>query len=260
MISCKKVFFFGITIGLFVISLTPQLGSASSIWSETFDRLDSGTWVTGSCRIDDGRLRGMTIDSTHAERKTLALTESIWAYRNSTVAVGTWKLDLEEMGGWTIEKSINDMTRVYFILIGTPTDTISYLALSFRHASSTEGNFLSYRIEKYYNNAVTYLDTYSGEPKATTLGILHHFAITRNTAGIISVYLNDTMILHGIDTDITTTQNFGLYTRVDWTFDNIEMSDSVETNGDSSLILITTGIGSSVALIIVAVLIKHRES
>lgn len=258
--SNKKFFCLYITVALLLVSLTPDLGSTTSVWSETFDELDSRIWTTESCRIQDGQLRGMEIDSTHAERKTLALTETIWAYRNSSVMVGTWKLDLEEIGGWIIEKSINDMTRIYFILIGTPTDTISYLALSFRHTSSTEGNFLSYRIEKYYDDAVTYLDTYSGEAKETTIGILHHFTITRTSDGLISVYLNNTRILHAVDSDITTTEHFGLYTRVDWALDNIEVSNIVDSTEGIPLSLLATGIGSSFALIAIVFWIKRRES
>ena len=256
----KKICYLGMVVGLMFISLTPQFCSATTVWTETFDRIDSGIWTTESCRLEDGRLRGMAIDSTHAERKTLSLSESIWAYRNSTVSVGTWKLDLEEMGSWMIEKSINDMTRVYFMLEGTPTDTISYLALSFRHASSMDGKFLSYRIEKYCDDIVEYLDTYSGEPRDTTIGILHHFVITRTLDGLISVYLNGTQILRAVDTDVTMAQHFGLYTRVDWALDNIEVSDLVETSGDSSLFLIIAGIGSSITLIALVLFIRSRES
>ena len=93
----KDLFYLGIVIGLFFISSTPKLSSATLVWSESFDAIDFGIWTTESCKIVDGRLRGMEIDSTHSERKTLSLSETIWAYRNNTVSVGTWKFDLEEI-------------------------------------------------------------------------------------------------------------------------------------------------------------------
>lgn len=151
------------------------------------------------------------------------------------------------------------MTRVYFLTSDTPTDMNSYLALSFRHASSTEGNFFSYRIERYYHDVVTYLDTYSGDPRESTIGILHHFAITRTSDGLISVYLNDTQILHAVDAEITTTQYFGFYTRVDWALDNIEVFDSIETNTGFPLVPVAAGVGIPIALIVLVLLIRRRK-
>jgi hypothetical protein len=245
-------------IALIFLSSTPQLGSAALVWSEDFDELDSGIWTTNACRLEDGRLRGIECNASREERLKFSQSDSILAYRNSTLSVGTWTLELEEIGGWPIQKSINDMTRVYFMIPDVPTDIESYLALSFRHASSSEWNFFNYRIEKYYDSAVTFLDTHSGEAKETTVGILHQFAITRTSDGLISVYLNGTQILQAVDTDITTTQYFGFYTRIDWALDNIEAFDSIEPIGDLSLVLAAVGVGIPVVLVAVVLLIRRR--
>ncbi|MFX1483330.1 MAG: hypothetical protein ACFFCP_09095 [Promethearchaeota archaeon] len=256
----KTVLCLSIMFTLLALSFTPQICSASLVWSEPFDELDSGIWIAQSCRLQDGRLRGIDANTSWLERKVFPLSDSIIAYRNSSISVGTWKLELEEMGGWDIEKSINDMTRVYFMLSGTPTDVDSYLALSFRHASSTDGSFFSYRIEKYVDGVVTLLNTYSGEAKETTVGILHQFTITRSSNGLISVYLNGTQILRAVDTDITTTQYFGLYTRIDWALDNIEVFDSIELGSGPPLALVAAGLGISIVLVAVALLAKRQSS
>ncbi|MFW9869530.1 MAG: hypothetical protein ACFFFO_07285 [Candidatus Thorarchaeota archaeon] len=256
--SRKIVFCLSIVTALLILSSTPQLGCSVLVWSETFDDLDSGIWNTQSCRLEDGRLRGMEINASRQERLSLSIGDSILAYRNSTISFGTWKLELEEIGNWPIQKSINDMTRVYFMIPDVPTDIDSYLALSFRHASSTEKRFFSYRIEKYFDSKVTLLDTYSGEAEETTIGILHQFAITRTSDGLITIYLNGTQILQAVDTDITTTQYFGFYTRVDWALDNIEVFDSIETSSEIPLVLVTVSLGFLTALVAVVLFIRRR--
>lgn len=253
----KNILYLSIVVALLILSSTPQLVSATLAWSESFNELDSRIWATQSCRLVDGRLRGMEMNATRQERLRFAQNDSILVYRHSNISVGTWTLELEEIGDWFIQKSINDMTRVYFMLPDEPKHIESYLALSFRHASSTEGNFFNYRIEKYFDGVATLLDSYSGEARQTTIGILHQFAITRTTDGLISVYLNGTQILQAVDTDVTTTQYFGFYTRVDWALDNIEVFDSIEMGGGVPLFLVAV-VGISVALVAVALVIRRR--
>ena len=75
-----------------------------------------------------------------------------------------------------------------------------------------------------------------------------------NSIGLISVKLNGTQILQAIDTDITTTQYFGFYTRIDWALDNIAVYDS---NGELPIGLMIAGVGIP-AVVIALVLIKRR--
>ena len=243
----NNALYLGIVIAILIIASTPQLSSAALVWSEDFVELGP-EWTTANCEIVDECLHGIT-------------EGSISAYCSSNISVGTWMLELKEIGDWvTVELggTWSDYTRVYFLSPDVPTYPESYMALSFKHASNAEGSYFIYRIEKYFDSVVTFLDQYSGPPEETTIGILHQFAITRTSDGLMSVYLNGTQILQAVDTDITTTEYFGFYTRIDWALDNIEVFDSIEIGGGLPLVLVAAGVGVAVAVIAVVLLIRRR--
>lgn len=238
----KKELCLGIVIALITLSFIPQLCSAALVWSESFEDLND--WCTAYCKLEDGRLRG-------EEGFGISL------YRSSTVSAGTWKIELELIEDW-VTGGIYDRTRVYFMSPEPLNITTSFLSLTLRPASTTDGTYFSYTIEKSLNAIHTQLDTYDGEVKATTIGILHRFAITRTTEGLITVYLNDTQILQAADTDITTTQYFGFWTLDDWAVDNIEVFDSIEVGGGLPWLLIAAGVGVPIILIAAALLIRRK--
>ena len=241
----RKVLYLSIVTALVLLASTPQLSSAALVWSEDFVELGP-KWTTNNCGIVDECLHGIT-------------EGAVSAYCSSNISVGTWMLELKEIGDWvTVGGTWGDYTRVYFLSPDVPTYAESYMALSLKHASNAEGSYFTYRIEKYFDSVVTFLDQYSGPPEETTIGILHQFAITRTSDGSISVYLNGTQILQAVDTDITTTEYFGFYTRIDWALDNIEVFDSIEMGGGLPLVLVAVGVGVTVVVIAVVLLIRRR--
>ena len=232
-----------IVVALITLSVLPQLGSATLVWSETFDELDSEIWSTIWGELEGGCLRGI-------------VDEGISIYRNSAVTDGTWKFELRKMTDWTVSPSV-DNCHIYFICIDVPSLSQEYIALTLKQSFSGETEVTTYSIDKY-DGSHSYLDTYTGEAITTVIGVLHRFAITRTAGGLISVYLNDSLILQATDTDMTDTEYFGFWTRDDWAFDNIEVYDSIEIGSGSPLILLAAGAGVVVVVIAVVLFVKRR--
>ena len=230
-------------VGVFVCA--PLEASAALVWSETFDELDSEVWTTLlSCKLEDGALRGFYGDHISAVR----------AYHPSNISVGTWKFDLTEFDEFNGEL---DDCKVYFISPGLPTSS-EYYAFSLTHAASAEGMAYSFSLEKYtYDAPHVALDTCVGETRPEMYGVLHHFAITRTSDGHMSVYMNSTLILDAIDTDLNSTEYFGFYTWDDWAFDNVAVYETIEMGGDYTPMLI--GVASVAAVAIIALVFWRRK-
>jgi hypothetical protein len=227
------------------LAFTPIQSSATLVWSETFDELNHETWTTLlACRLEDGALRGVDGDHISAVR----------AYHPSNVSVGTWKFDLTECNSFDEEL---DVCKIFFMSPEKP-DYSDYYAFSLAHYGGPEGMKYSYTLEKYTEGIPKIiLDTHIGETRPTWVGVLQHFAITRLIDGQMSVYLNSSLILHVVDTDINSTEYFGFYTWDDWAFDNVSIYDTIEIGGDLTPFLI----GSFVLIpIIIAafVLVRRR--
>ena len=138
--------------------------------------------------------------------------------------------------------------KIYFMSPEKPDYSVSY-ALTLVQASSAGGDRYSYTLEKWYDSFKTNLDNHLGDSQSTVKNMLHHFTITRQSSGLISVYLNSTLIFQATDTDITTTEYFGFFTWDDWAFDNVSVYDTIEIGGDLPLIAIGAVVGVPITLI-----------
>lgn len=248
-IGSRRILGLGTLTLICILGFTPAPVSASLVWSETFDELNEDYWHCVACQLIDGVLRG------EQQPSNVQLDRSaVRAYRLSNVSTGTWKFDLTEIGEWGEEL---DIMKIFFISPIYP-DNSDYYALSLVHASSEDGYSYSYKIEKWYNSHKTILDTYIGKPKPSVKGTLQHLAITRQSNGLISIYLNSTLILRVTDNDITTTGYFGFYTWDDWALDNIYVYDSIEI-GNNLPSLIVGALTIGLVAIAIVLFIKRRN-
>jgi hypothetical protein len=234
---------------LCLIAYTPLQGSAGLVWSETFDELNPEVWTTLlSCKVEDGALRGIQSEAPHH-------ISAVRASRVSNTSVGTWKFELTDMRTWDEEL---DVCKVFFMSPGDPTYD-DYYALSINHAGGQEGERYVYTIEKYLvGSPFVILASHVGETRTSTVGLLHRFAITRTANGRMSVYLNSSLILSVVDTDITETTIFGYYTWDDWAFDNVYVYDSIELGGQLTVLFIGMVVLGIVAIIAV-VIVRRRQ-
>jgi hypothetical protein len=227
------------------LMFTSIQSSAALVWSESFDELNSEVWTTLlSCRLEDGALRGVDGDHISAVR----------AYRPSNISVGTWKFELTECNDFDEEL---DICRIYFMSSGNPTYS-DYYAFNIVHAGGEEGERYSYSLEKYTEGIPRIiLDVHIGETRPTNVGVLQQIAITRTADGQMAVYLNSSLILHAVDTDITSTEYFGLYTWDDWAFDNVYAYDTIEIGGDITPIVV--GAAAVITIAVAAVVLSRRK-
>lgn len=246
---------FLIAIGLFCITglacaagLT-QTADGAIVWTENFDELNFDIWTTQSCTVEDGTLRGVP-----PPPPPYHISAAI-AYRESSVAVGTWKFDFLEKAEWSEEL---DIGRVYFMSSELEAVNWTYYCLSITHGGGVDGVKLVYALEKYvYPNPKIVIDSYLGEPDPiSTAGTQHHFMITRTGSGVISVYLNSTLIMQKADSSIDTSEYFGYYAWHDWALDNITVYNTVET-GLGTMEIVAIG---GAAVVIVGLVVFARRT
>lgn len=233
---------------LFFFAYTPIQASAGLVWSEQFDELNEEYWDFVASQIIDGALRPVQgPNNTKLDRAAMR------AYRHSNVTTGTWEFDLNETKEWGEEL---DILKIYFISPGRP-DFSDYYAVNLAHSPTESGECYSYTIEKWFDSKKTLLATYLGQSMSSTKGVLQHMAITRQSSGLISVYLNSSLIMQATDTDITNTTYFGFYTWDDWAFDNLYVYDTIEVGGDMTPIVI--GAVAAVPIAIIAIILIRRR-
>lgn len=231
-----------------ILSFGPIRVSAGLVWYEPFDELNESYWDCTASYIVDGALRPVPQNPvTQMDRSAMR------AYRSSNFSVGTWKFDLLETAEWREEL---DVLKVYFVSPGRP-DYSDYYALSIVHAGSTAGESYVYTLEKWFDASKTRLADYIGEAMDTTRGTFQQIIITRQSSGLMSVYMNSTLILQATDTDITNTSYFGFYTWDDWAFDNVYVYDTIVVGGDMTPLLIGAAIAST-TVILAIFLIRRR--
>ena len=234
---------------LCLIAYTPLQGSAGLVWSETFDELNPEVWTTlTSCKIEDGVLRGIHSMAPHH-------IPAVRASRVSNISVGTWKFELTDMRTWDEEL---DICKVFFMSPGDPLSD-EYYALSISHVGGQEGERYQYTIEKYLvGSPFVIIASELGETRTTTVGLLQCLAITRTAEGLMSVYLNSSLILRVVDKDINETTIFGFYTWDDWAFDNVYVYDSLEVGGQTPALFIGVAVLGIVAITAV-VIVRRRQ-
>ena len=242
----------GMIVLLCVLTYAPFHSGAALVWSDDFNDLNIDDWFQVSCTAEDGSLRGyveLDIDPP-----------TPIAYHPSTVATGTWKFDLTEIGEWGEEL---DLIHIYFIQTDIQWDNSSYYALVISHGwvntEGTIGKTFVMELAKQYQDGIEYtLATYTTEPRFTQVGVLYQFAITRTTSGEMSVYVNGTHAMSAVDNDLTFSEHFGFYSWRDYSLDNIEVYNSIEIGG-LPVQLIALGVAIPIVIIAALVFLKRKS-
>jgi hypothetical protein len=93
-----------------------------------------------------------------------------------------------------------------------------------------------------------------------TLTDWHHIEVTRNTTGFFSVYLNDTLIMEGGDTELDTSEVFAFSGDYGPMIDNIVVRDDIPitTPPPFDWLLVGVGVSAVVVVVVLVVIIKRR--
>jgi hypothetical protein len=179
--------------------------------------------------------------------------------RPSNVAYGTWSFDFKVND---TAVGLGTFAEVVFIsnnAVLTSDDYVSDAiasAVRFDVFSHEEPLNFTLTLWKRHHTNLTMLDSYGPVPVAGW----HHFDLTRNTTGWISVYYNGSPvpILEGENTDLETNELFWLWFEEWHMIDNIVVDDEVRRNSIDWLAIGIIGASAVVAVAVLVVLLKRR--
>ncbi|MFX0168394.1 MAG: hypothetical protein ACFE89_03455 [Candidatus Hodarchaeota archaeon] len=193
--------FFTLTSILLLLSLVLIKDSASAtlVWADTFD---------------DGNYDGWTVtygSFSCAENNLISTQYSSTIHRPSTVTVGTWSFDL------LIINSGSSGVHVCFFC----ESFIFYPITGYDLKVSRNGFELMYWLDNYDDCIGDYFPPF-------IMAGWQHVDITRDDAGLIRVYINDTLRIETVDNRIPTSLYFHLLSGPGEGLDNITVSDSID--------------------------------
>ena len=199
---------------------------AETIWSEDFDDGNISEWNIYGINATGPLPDELCIGNFSLDGGILRATGEEWniASHNSTIAYGTWSFDMD---------------------VQIPEDEthyiVAFIQYQFSQRDLDEGRLSpGYALGFYFNiggNQEIRLIRGSHDltPKALFLDYYYnqditgwkHFIITRDPLGQIYVYMNETLILEGKNTDYTTSERFSLSTHANPAIDNIIVNDTI---------------------------------
>ncbi len=226
--------------------------SAITVWSDDFEDGNLDGWYKDDySTVIDGQYR-----STRR-----SFPDTSWGvsniYRRSNVTVGTWRFDALDIGEWEHWGEIRGV-QVRFMGTDPKEGPQNGYSLLINHAATQDAWIYNYQLNRKMEGINTVLSSYDGMEGEDLRGTLHRIAITRTSAGQMSVYLNGSLILQGSDNEVSTSEYF--YIRLTWDFaiDNITVDNDVLIDVGAPLGLIAIGSCTTVVLAAAVVLLKRR--
>ena len=240
---------FGIVVVFLLCSLAfgPRPVAADLVWSEDFDEGPGEEWTEiGDPTYADDNCRGKP-----GERAILTI------YRQSSVSVGSWSFDIRYVKEFVRDfRYVPNEVSVRFMSSDPEAmPWISY-ALQISPATTATGGYLLYKIVKNPEDAGGDVLADYEDSEISNMHGMHHFKITRDGAGHVTVLLNGTVIMQAADTDITTSEYFAVFFGADFSIDNIVADD---TPPGVPLELLAVGAGAVAIVVITLVALKRRR-
>ncbi|MHA1960609.1 MAG: hypothetical protein ACW99U_10270 [Candidatus Thorarchaeota archaeon] len=253
-------------VNLLLLALTPIPAQAAIVWSDNFDDGNYDGWTM--CENP-----GFPFNASNwsAANNYLQIDQEDWGLISypSNVAYGTWSFDFKfneteverrkfQMRIFFISNDINNVTSV------GDNDDLSCYYFDFNVLTTSSTDFYL-SLEKWHGAFNTIIDQYN---TPVPVAGWHHIDVTRNTTGWFSVYHNGSLVLQGLDTELTTSELFVLSFE-DWQIiDNIVVRDDIpETTtttpppppADIPMEFIALGIAVPVVIIVVVVGLRMRR-
>ncbi|MHA2432672.1 MAG: hypothetical protein ACXADO_05510 [Candidatus Thorarchaeota archaeon] len=246
----KRLRVFTIAVGICIILVFPTFVQADGGWSEDFSPPDPGerwTWPDDwpDPVFDDGRIRGQAWNNI----------SHTYVWRPSNVSVGSWSFDVQYVGGWN--STVGQRGLLVAFMSSEPfADLWDHYVLRV-YLAPTGGHFSS-ALWRVTEDTITTVSSYEF-PELSNFRGTHHFNISRDVAGHLSVLLNGTEVMQGTDAEITTSSHFLISFHCDFAVDNIVVADTFDDEAGIPwwLLVIVIG-GAAVAVIMVVVILKRR--
>lgn len=223
---------------------------ATEVWSDDFDDCNCDGWTVSGFSAEDG-----TLSSTSAAGT---------AYRESTVAEGTWSFDLELLDYSQIVHlgfEFGAITPTAFFMSTNPEETPWYFYAVYGTAASTQtGAKPVLQIRKNNPNGGGAFNTWvklaSYDLEEGDFG-WKHIDVARTSSGQITVWLNGTVIMQVVDTEIDTSEYFVFMANENMGIDNIVLDDVPMASG-IPLEILALSVGVPAIIIVSAVWVRRR--
>ena len=252
----------GAMVLLCSLTFGPVPSTAAVVWVDDFNDGNYNGWtVRGFLKIDGGILgQKKTEGNFSAADSTLRATgepanvkDTLWnlAEHPSSVAYGTWSFDVNAMDipehHFYVFFMINDWetfpesTYGYCIYISPKDAEFKLMKLA------GDARFIKIPLDRYQFD----LAAFSG---------WQHIDVTRDTDGQFYVYINGTLRLEAVDTEITTSTNFRFGSETGPALDNVIVSDTVDiTPAPATPEWLTISIGVPVVLVVIGAVWKWKH-
>jgi len=242
----------GFTMLVLCVSVCTTSSDATVIWSDDFNNGNYDGWLICNNTV----VNPPSAWSAANHYLQIDQGDSGTISHPSTLAYGTWSFDFKANGTQVttgqglsigfISNDINDATDVV-----NPEDWSCY-GLKIRAAITTEGKEFYLSLTKWYRGVFTTLD--SSDSYLPVVG-WHHIDVSRTTGGLFQVYVNDSLILQGTDTEMTTSELF-VVSLADWNMvDNVVVDDAPPTDW---LPIAIIGASAVVIVAVLVIILKRR--
>lgn len=243
----RSAFGFSLVFLLCFLAFGPRQVAADLVWSEDFDAGPSDEWTeVGDTDYANENCRGKP-----GERACAII------YRPSSVSVGSWSFDIRYVKEFVRDFRYvpNEVTVRFMSSDPEAVPWISY-ALQVSPATTATGGYLFYKIVKNSEDAGEDVLADYDDPELSNMHGVHHFKITRDGSGGITVLLNGTVIMQAADTEITASEYFAVFFGADFSIDNIVVDD---TPPGIPLELLAVAAGAVAIVLITLVALKRRR-
>jgi hypothetical protein len=254
--SCMKSrwmhFTAGVTMFVLCISICTTTTSAAEIWSDNFNDGNYDGWTICSPSW------GNPPSNWSAANYYLQLEQEEYGSIShlSNVVYGNWSFDFKANGtqvaigvGVDIAFVSNDVHNA----TETPT-SYAWSCYGFKAHGASGGTGFRLYLLKWHDGVRTDIGyNYTVLPVAGW----HHIDVTRNTTGYFSLYHNGSLVMQGVDTELTTSKLF-VVSLADWCMiDNVVIDNETHTTtgGDGVIDWPPIIIGVVVAVAVIAIVI-----
>ncbi|MFX1261316.1 MAG: hypothetical protein ACFFAZ_04450 [Promethearchaeota archaeon] len=244
----------------------PTAGRSALVWSDDFDdgNYDGWTIVENTALYDwateDGYF-GFRGSNWSAANNYLELNDTIepaiWGAIShpSDVAYGTWsfdmKLNVTQLNGpialfLFISNDMHDL------------DDENERITACVHFRTIEGadDAVGLSLRKVITGVGTTIADYETRIPAAAW---HHIDVTRDGSGLFTVYLNGSLVMQGIDTDIGTSEILWLWFKKGQMVDNVVVSDTVDIAPPINWLTISViGAGAVVIIAVLVIILRRR--
>ncbi|MHA1939427.1 MAG: hypothetical protein ACXABV_09940 [Candidatus Thorarchaeota archaeon] len=256
----------GFTMFALCISVCTTTSNAAVVWEDNFDDGNYDGWaICNNTAVNPASNWSAVNNYLRLEQK-----DSGTISHPSDIAYGTWSFDFKAnetevtIGrGFAIAFISNDINNVTDVVI---TDDWSCYWIDFRAVNTSEGFRFALRCSKWHDGIHWVIDAEYDE--YFPFSGWHHIDVSRNTTGYFSVYLNGSLVLQGVDTELTTSELF-VVSLSDWNMiDNVAVDEPITTTTTTTTPTtpppppwdpIAIGVGVAAVVIVLAIVLLRRR-